>query len=83
MEVVIHLVRGYTIALRYIFALKQILLNQMSMEGIPSLLCTEFFAFLARFLVAFLIIYLQCKLENFQVDRHQSTWKWNWRIFIK
>ena len=57
MEVVIHLVRGYTIALRYIFALKRILLNQMSMEVVPWLLCTELFAFIASFLVAFLILY--------------------------
>ena len=77
MGVVIHLVRAYTIALMYIFALKRILLNQMSMEVIPSLLCTELFAFLARFLVSFLIPYLQCKLGNFQVDRHQSTYNYS------
>ena len=73
MEVVIHSVRADTIALMYIFALKRILLNHMSMEVVPSLLCTEFFAFL----VAFLIPYLQCKLENFQVDRHQSIYNYS------
>ena len=40
------------------------LANLMSKEVVPSLLCTEFIAFLARFLIA----YLQCMLENFQVD---------------
>ena len=71
MEVLVDLLRGYTVALRYI------LLNQMRMEVVPSLLCTESFSFLARFLVAFLIPYLQCKLENFQVDRHQSTYNYS------
>ena len=75
MEVAIHL--GYTITLRYILALEKILLNQMSMEVVSSLLCTELFAFLARFLVAFRIPYLQCKLGNFQVDRHQSTYNYS------
>ena len=49
----------------------------MSMEVAPSRSCTEFFAFLARFLMAFRIPYLQCKLENVQVDQHQSIYNYS------
>ena len=52
------------------------------MEVVPSLLCTEFFAFLARFLVAFLIPYLQYNLENFQVYRHQSIYNYSTDLVV-